>query len=75
MRRRGWVGIVKLINYTMNKRTISKKVSGTSNNGKEWYMLVFAACLIGSTLHTNKTVFISKDIYDVVEEGQSLNVE
>ena len=58
----------------MNKRTISKKVSGTTN-GKEWYMLVFAACLIGSTLHTNKTVFISKDIYDVVEEGTSLNVE
>jgi hypothetical protein len=65
---------VSLILHTMNKRTISKKVSGTTN-GRDWYMLVFAAALIGATLHTDKTVFVSKDIYEAVKEGLTLNVE
>lgn len=55
------------------KRKISKKVTGIAN-GKSWYMLVFAACLVGTTLYERKTVWVEEDIYNAVEEGQELDV-
>ena len=57
------------------KRKLTKKVSGTSGKGTDWFMLVFATQLVGSTLYTECTHFVTKDVYDAVEEGQEISIK
>jgi|WetSurSiteA1Bulk_404760.scaffolds.fasta_scaffold870158_1 hypothetical protein len=58
----------------MKKRKLSKKVTG-STNGRQWYLLIFGVELVGDTLYKEASLFVNQDIYDAVEEGQSLEIK
>lgn len=59
----------------MKKRTILKKISGSKKDATMWYGIVLSASFTNGTLYTEKLLFVSKDIYDAVEEGQTITVQ
>ena len=60
---------------TYMKRKIASKFAGTSAKGNQYYAIRFAPALSGSVLLLEKVVFVNEDIYNLVEEGQELEVE
>lgn len=56
------------------KRVISKKVSGVSNKGNAWYMLVFAESFEAGELHESDSMFVQESTFNAVNEGDELKV-
>ena len=56
------------------KRKITSLNTGTKN-ANAWYMIVFGATLVDSTLYEEKVVFVPKDIFDNVTIGQELTLK
>ena len=53
------------------KRNLNNKFSGMSQKGNIWFALVFDAILVADTIYEKKTVFVTKELYDAVEIGNS----
>jgi hypothetical protein len=56
------------------KRIITSLNTGTKNS-TAWFMIVFGAVLVDSTLYEEKVIFVPESIYKSVEIGQELTVK
>jgi hypothetical protein len=59
------------------KRKITFMNRGKRADGSAWFMLVFAPYLdtVKGILHKEQQLFVTEDIYNAVEVGQSLVIE